>query len=87
MTNKRVQRRVKKRSIKLGGRNTSISLEQEFWNDLLAMAREREGNVMSNVSAIVGHIQMNATGGNLCSEIRLYLYRRWKGIAYPVTVL
>ena len=60
--------RIIKRSIVLGGHKTSISLEDDFWTSLKAIAA-RQG---ISVSTLIGHID-GERGGNLSSAIRLYV--------------
>jgi predicted DNA-binding ribbon-helix-helix protein len=59
---------ISKRSIVLGGHKTSISLEDDFWASLKAIA-VRQG---ISVSALIGHIDTDRAG-NLSSAIRLYV--------------
>ncbi len=60
---------VTKRSVVIGGRKTSISLEDEFWNGLKAIARQHQ----RTLSAIVGEIDQNRRG-NLSSAIRVFVF-------------
>lgn len=57
---------VTKRSVIVFGRKTSISLEDEFWNDLKAIAAARE----ITLSVLVSEIDARRRG-NLSSAIRL----------------
>jgi len=59
---------MKKRSISIKGHQTSISLEDEFWDELGALAARRQ----MAVAALVAEIDRNRTGG-LSSAIRLYV--------------
>jgi predicted DNA-binding ribbon-helix-helix protein len=60
--------KIIKRSIVLGGHKTSISLEDDFWTSLKAIAvRER-----IPVLALIGQID-GQRSGNLSSAIRLYV--------------
>ena len=61
---------VTKRSVVIGGRKTSISLEDEFWNGLKAIARHRR----RTLSATVGEIDQKRHG-NLSSAIRVFVLR------------
>jgi predicted DNA-binding ribbon-helix-helix protein len=60
---------VTKRSVVIGGRKTSISLEDEFWNGLKAIARHHQ----RTLSAVVGEIDQKRQG-NLSSAIRVYVF-------------
>ena len=62
--------RVIKRSIMVGGHKTSISLEDVFWNELRAIAYER--NV--HLSQLVGEIDSGRRHVNLSSTIRLFVF-------------
>jgi predicted DNA-binding ribbon-helix-helix protein len=60
---------VTKRSVVIAGRKTSISLEDEFWYGLKAIARQHQ----RTLSAVVGEIDQNRRG-NLSSAIRVYVF-------------
>lgn len=60
---------VTKRSVVIAGRKTSISLEDEFWNGLRAIARQQQ----RTLSAVVGEIDQNRRG-NLSSAIRVFVF-------------
>ena len=60
---------VTKRSVVIAGRKTSISLEDEFWNGLKAIAHHRQ----RTLSAVVGEIDQKRQG-NLSSAIRVYVF-------------
>jgi predicted DNA-binding ribbon-helix-helix protein len=67
-------RGVRKRSLIIAGHSTSLSLEDEFWQDLRAIARGRN----LSLSALVGTIDAKRQG-NLSSALRLFVrdcYRR-----------
>ena len=59
---------ITKRSIIVAGRKTSISLEDEFWHALKAIARHHQ----RTLSAIVGDINQGRRG-NLSSAIRVFV--------------
>jgi predicted DNA-binding ribbon-helix-helix protein len=65
------QSKIKKRSIIVNGHKTSVSLEDEFWDELRGLAAERR----VPVTALVNEID-HAAGGNLSSAIRVYLLIR-----------
>jgi len=57
-----------KRSIVIGGHKTSISLEDDFWDELKYIAQARQ----SNLSKLVAQIDQTRTG-NLSSAIRVFI--------------
>ena len=64
---------IRKRSIQIAGHKTSVSLEEEFWDALKAIAAA-EG---VSLSALVERIDAARTddpgAGNLSSALRLYV--------------
>jgi predicted DNA-binding ribbon-helix-helix protein len=60
---------VAKRSIVIAGHKTSISLEDEFWNGLKAIAENRR----RTLSGLVAEIDQNRQG-NLSSAIRVFVF-------------
>jgi predicted DNA-binding ribbon-helix-helix protein len=58
-----------KRSIKIGGHRTSISLEDQFWEALREIAKERG----MFVSDLVATIDGNRREPNLSSAIRVFV--------------
>ncbi len=60
--------KIIKRSIVLGGHKTSISLEDDFWTSLKAIAARQR----ISVSTLIGHID-GERSGNLSSAIRLHV--------------
>ena len=60
---------VSKRSIVIAGHKTSVSLEDQFWNSLKEIARERDMTLAALVAAIDG----NREHANLSSAIRLFV--------------
>lgn len=62
---------MKKRSIKIEGHATSISLEDEFWAALQACATEDGVSLQALIEEIDATRQ-----GNLSSAIRLYILER-----------
>ncbi|MAI49774.1 MAG: aryl-sulfate sulfotransferase [Rhodospirillaceae bacterium] len=59
---------LKKRSVTIAGHRTSISLEDEFWGELVRIAGERRTSLNGLISAID-----EARTTNLSSAIRLYV--------------
>src|SRR5215813_8591748 len=60
---------VTKRSVVIAGRKTSISLEDEFWNGLKAIAHHHQRTLSSLVSEID-----QKRDGNLSSAIRVFVF-------------
>jgi predicted DNA-binding ribbon-helix-helix protein len=60
---------VPKRAIKLGGRYTSITLEDQFWEALREIAKERG----STLGALVTSIKADRRTGGLSSAIRVFV--------------
>jgi predicted DNA-binding ribbon-helix-helix protein len=66
---------VRKRSIEVRGTRTSVSLEEEFWAELQAMAASR-GLTMER---LVGEIDAARVHHNRSSALRIYALRWAKG--------
>jgi len=60
---------VLKRSVRLAGNKTSISLENQFWNCLREIARSE--NIA--VDTLIERIDIDRTGHNLSSAVRLFV--------------
>lgn len=58
---------IRKRSIKLNGHATSVSLEDEYWAELKRIAGERGGSV----TELVERVDAERKGDNLSSALRL----------------
>lgn len=65
---------VVKRSLLVAGHSTSISLEQDFWDGLKAIAAERNTSVASLVAAI----DADRHAANLSSAIRVFVLKRYR---------
>jgi predicted DNA-binding ribbon-helix-helix protein len=72
---------VPKRSIIVGGRKTSISLEEQFWSILKEICAQRGMTVHELVSAI----DKDRERGNLSSAIRLFVVDHIKSRAVKPT--
>jgi len=57
-----------KRSVTISGHSTSISLEQDFWDALTTIARQRK----SSVAELVREIDASRADTGLSSAARLY---------------
>jgi predicted DNA-binding ribbon-helix-helix protein len=61
---------IRKRSVVIGGRKTSVSLEDQFWDALWEIA----GNENEAISSVIGRIaNRERQDTNLSSAIRLYV--------------
>jgi predicted DNA-binding ribbon-helix-helix protein len=65
---------VVKRSVILEGHKTSVSLEDEFWKALRAVAHERD----MTPSELVAAIDADRENANLSSAIRLFVLRFYR---------
>jgi predicted DNA-binding ribbon-helix-helix protein len=72
--------RITKRSIVVNGKKTSVSLEDEFWSALKAIAGRRLMNLSDLVTAIDGQREH----ANLSSAIRLFVLAFYQGQASDV---
>ena len=61
---------MKKHSVELSGHRTSITLEDEFWQELKNIAKHRKTSVRQLLIQID-----NTHQGNLSSAIRLFILR------------
>jgi predicted DNA-binding ribbon-helix-helix protein len=68
---------VLKRSVVVGGRKTSVSLEQEFWDALKQMAAARG----LTTGAMIATIERGRTGSNLSSCLRVFVLDSFRGRA------
>jgi predicted DNA-binding ribbon-helix-helix protein len=62
---------IRKHSVVINGHKTSISLEDEFYEQVKAMAARRE----CKISEVVEEIEAVNAGKNLSSQIRLAVLR------------
>ena len=69
---------IKKRSIAVAGRRTSISLEDEFWKNLREIAWERR----QTLSHLIASIDEDRQFANLSSAIRLFVLRYYRDQAH-----
>jgi predicted DNA-binding ribbon-helix-helix protein len=67
-----MQSSIVKRSVVIGGRKTSVSLEDPFWNGLREIAKLEK----TSLSALVADINIRPLRGNLSSAIRLFVLDR-----------
>ena len=60
---------VRKRSVRIAGHRTSVSVEQPFWNHLRRLAETRG----MSIAALIAEIDQGRNRQNLSSAIRLYV--------------
>lgn len=66
---------MRKRSVTIDGHRTSVSLEDAFWTELLAIAESR-GLSLNGLVAEIDHAR--GAPGNLSSMLRLYVLNELK---------
>jgi len=66
---------MKKRSIKIGAHSTSITLEDDFWNELLRIAHENNKSLNMIVTDIDAQRHQDQ---NLSSAIRVFILKDLK---------
>ncbi len=66
--------RLKKRSVRIGGHDTSISLEDAFWAELVGIARARKLSLNRLIAAVDRDRR-----GNLSSALRLFVLDALRG--------
>jgi predicted DNA-binding ribbon-helix-helix protein len=68
---------VVKRSIVLAGQNTSVSLEEPFWQGLKDIAASRR----TTLSDLISSIDHERKHGNLSSALRLFVLNHYQARA------
>ena len=70
---------MRKRSITVDGHQTSISLEDEFWQELGTIAGAREVSLNALVTEVDRvRTAPRGSGGNLSSALRVYVLKQAK---------
>ena len=64
---------MKKRSVRISGHPTSISLEDEFWEPLKEIAEKRG----ISVNHLIQQIDEKRAGRNLSSSIRVFVFHEY----------
>lgn len=72
--------KIKKRSVVLHGRKTSLSLENEFWQAVLEICHHRE----MTVSRLVEELEASRDHANLSSAVRLYVLQYYRDRQNPL---
>lgn len=70
---------LRKRSVTIAGHRTSISLEDEFWTELVRIASDRK----TSLNALISKID-EARVTNLSSAIRLHVLQELKQVRETV---
>ncbi|HEX3974242.1 MAG TPA: ribbon-helix-helix domain-containing protein [Stellaceae bacterium] len=71
---------LRKRSVTVAGHSTSFSLEEEFWQELLRIAHQRNLSLNALVSSIDA-----SRAGNLSSALRVFVLECYRtGELHPV---
>ncbi len=65
---------MKKRSIRIGGHPTSITLEEPFWEALKELSDAQK----KSVSQLVAEIDESRGNANLSSALRVYILNRFR---------
>ena len=65
---------VIKHSISLAGHNTSVTLENQFWDGL----REIAQNENISITTLIERIDTDRIGSNLSSSVRLFVLNHYK---------
>ncbi len=60
--------KIRKRSVSIAGHQTSVSMEDAFWQRLGDIAKARN----TSVSALIRHVDAGRTG-NLSSALRVFI--------------
>jgi predicted DNA-binding ribbon-helix-helix protein len=74
--------RIIKRSVAVGSRKTSISLEKEFWEALWTIAETRKTTMAHLLETIEKERERKSVServAGLSSEIRIFVLREYKG--------
>lgn len=71
---------IRKRSVKIAGHSTSLSLEGVFWDALKEVAADRG----LSLNALIEQID-RGRGSNLSSAVRVYLLNHYRGAAAGVS--
>jgi len=69
-----VQSAVKKRSVDVSGRKTSVSLENEFWEALRDIAQSQQMPLSAMLAAIKDKYRQNS----LSSAIRIFVLNHYR---------
>ena len=71
--------KIVKRSVAIAGHRTSVSLEEPFWDELQAIARDQE----RSIQRLIAEIDAGRAGPNLSSAIRVFVLAAVKARSEP----
>jgi predicted DNA-binding ribbon-helix-helix protein len=66
-----------KRSVSVNGHKTSISLEEPFWNEIKAIASQKNTTIKDLITDIDRDKQAEA---NLSSSLRVFILRHYRAV-------
>jgi len=72
----------RKRSVVINGHNTSVSLEDEFWDCLIMLAKCRNQTLIK----LVSEVDQSHRPGNLSSKLRLLILEEARQGTFPPLV-
>lgn len=64
---------LKRHALSLGGHRTSVAIEDEFWDELTRIARERAVSMARLVAEVDAARAAQVPAPNLSSALRLYV--------------
>jgi predicted DNA-binding ribbon-helix-helix protein len=70
---------IPKRSIIVGGKKTSISLEDEFWDALREIAKERQ----TTLQDLFTSINTGRRDANMSSAVRVFILAHFRNVKGP----
>ncbi|WP_398471184.1 ribbon-helix-helix domain-containing protein [Tardiphaga sp.] len=65
---------IKKRSVVIGGRKTSVSLENDFWEEVRNIAQSKDQSVVDFVADVIKGYE----GHNVSSALRLSVLEHYR---------
>jgi len=65
---------IKKRSVRIAGHDTSVTLEQPFWECLQEIAAQRS----LSINALITEIDKTSESQNLSSAIRIHILQQYR---------
>ena len=74
---------IKKRSIKIAGHKTSVSLEEPFWDELKAIAGSRGMSLTALIESVDRVRTEDRQDANLSSALRLHVLEHLRARARP----
>ena len=78
-SSKPIKSAVVKRSIKIAGHQTSLSLEDEFWEALREIAKERQ----TTLQDLFTSINTGRRDANMSSAVRVFILAHFRNVKGP----